>query len=100
MSRRVSWCLVLLLSLAGCNTLRFRVSDEDSARTPVVDRKAYFFWGLTTQDVDVSGYCPNGAVAVDEETTFLDGLLGNLTLGIYAPRTSYYWCRLAPGGKP
>ncbi|MGH9893674.1 MAG: Bor family protein, partial [bacterium] len=56
-------------------------------------RKAFFIGGLApTRHIDISAYCPAGAVAVSEETTFVDGLLGFLTLSIYTPRSSTFYC--------
>ena len=45
-----------------------------------------------TVKVDVRRHCPHGVVAVREEITFLDGLFANLTLGIWTPRSSWYYC--------
>ncbi len=88
-------CVVLILSIgiAGCHTMRFEVSGEP--HTDVVkDRKSFFLWGLApTKEVDVREKCPNGVVAVEEETNFGDGFLNLITLGIWAPRTSTYFCR-------
>jgi Bor protein len=87
---------------AGCHTIRLDISKAPSAQQPIVDRKTFWFFGASRQDVDVRAFCPDGVAAIEEETTFTDGLFGNLTLGIYTPRTSYYWCRLAspPAAAP
>jgi hypothetical protein len=92
----------LAVVLAGCHTIRFEIAKAPTTQEPVVDRKTFWFYAVTSQDVDVRKFCPHGVVAIDEEITFTDGLFGNLTLGIYTPRTSYYWCRLPPtqGGAP
>ena len=83
------WCL---LALVGCHTMSFEVADG-SAGQVVSERKSFYFWGLTpTRKVDVLQHCPAGALAVSEETTFVDGLGNFFTLGIWAPRTSYYHC--------
>jgi hypothetical protein len=85
------------LLMTACHTMRFEVADGSSG-TVVHDRKAFFLGGLVpTRHVDVADFCPNGAVAVGEETTFVDGLLSVLTLSIYTPRSSYYHC--AAGGR-
>lgn len=85
---------VLLLSSA-CHTMYFEIVHSPAANV-VEERKAFYFWGLTpTKTVNVLDHCPNGAVGVSEEETFLDGLFGALTLGIWAPRTSYYHCAAA-----
>jgi hypothetical protein len=78
--------------LSACHTMHFEVADGPEGKV-VYDRKTFWLAGLVnTQHVDVSQFCPNGAVAVSEETTFVDGLLGFVTLSIYTPRSSYYHC--------
>ena len=85
------------LLLSACHTMRFEVADGPEGEV-VHDRKSFWLGGLVnTQHVDVSQFCPNGAVAVREETTFVDGLIGFVTLSIYTPRSSYYHC--AAGGQ-
>ena len=93
--------LILLGSLPGlgCYTMRFEI-QEDVPTEVVRDRKAFFLWGLApTKRVDVSEHCPNGAAAVVENTTFGDGMLTLITLGIYAPRSTWYHCVSAGGGS-
>jgi hypothetical protein len=68
------------------------ISKSPAASQPIEDRKSFWFWGATSQDVDMRAICPAGTARIVEETTFVDGLFGQLTLGIYAPRSSYYWC--------
>jgi len=85
------------LTLA-CHTLTFEMA-QDKKPQPITDRKTFWFWGLTpTQQVDVQAICPTGVAEIQEETTFSDGLFSLLTLGIYSPRTSLYYCR--PDGAP
>jgi hypothetical protein len=84
--------LLSLIAASGCHTMRFEVSGEPHARV-VYDRKSFFLWGLTpTQEVDVSSYCPTGVAAIREETRFSDGFFAAITLGIWEPRSSWYYC--------
>ena len=83
---------VAALLASACHTMRFEVGDGPVANV-VHDRKTFWLGGLvSTKHVDVRNYCPNGAVAIAEETTFLDGFLSGITLSIYTPRSSYYHC--------
>lgn len=83
---------IAALSLSACHTMRFELGDGPEGKV-VHDRKTFWLAGLVnTKHVDVSQFCPNGAVAVSEETTFVDGLLSLVTLSIYTPRSSYYHC--------
>ena len=91
--------LLAVVAETGCHTMRFELIDEPATRQ-VTERKAYFFWGLTpTQRIDVLGKCPHGAAAIMEEMTFVDGLLSVPTLGIWAPRSTTYYCRGAKAGE-
>lgn len=91
--------LFFALATVGCHTMRFEVANEPHAEV-VYDRKSYFLWGLTpTREVDVSMHCPNGVAAIREETRFSDGFFGVITLGIWQPRSSWYYC-LGGGARP
>jgi hypothetical protein len=90
---RLALTVGLSVVAAGCHTMRFELADEP-ATTIVTERKSYFLWGLApTVEVNVLERCPNGAAAVREETTFLDGLMSVPTLGIWSPRSTKYYCR-------
>jgi hypothetical protein len=85
--------LLATLAIAGCHTMRFELADGPVGQT-VTERKHYFLEGLVpTRVIDVTAHCPNGAVAIMEETTFVDGLLGLVTLDVWTPRSSTYYCR-------
>lgn len=96
---RALFMLVIPLVTIGCHTMRFEVSRGPQGEV-VYDRKSFFLWGLVpTKEVDVSRYCPAGVTAIREETRFSDGLLSAITLGIWEPRSSWYYC-LEPGAQP
>jgi len=94
--RHVGTALVaggLIVALAGCHTMRFELVNEPAAHV-ITEHKSYFLWGLApTVDVDVLEKCPNGAAALREQTTFLDGLAGLPTLYIWNLRSTKYYCR-------
>ena len=95
MRQAYSVLLLTLLATFGvaCHTMRFAIGDEPAATT-VEERKSFFFWGLApTRTIDVLDRCPEGAVAIRETTTLVDGLLELPTLGIYSPRSTTYYCR-------
>jgi hypothetical protein len=100
---RVSLCAALAvgalaaLGLAGCNSMRFEVGSGRVSRVEH-HRKMFYLWGLVPDKrVDVRAHCPQGAVTIEEETEFLDWLLGFVTFGIVSPRSSTYHC--AEGGS-
>jgi hypothetical protein len=86
--------------LMACHTMEFNVGSAGISEV-VHERKAFFLWGLApTRHVDVGTHCEDGAVAIREETGFLDGFLGLITLGIYSPRSSWYQCAERDTGAP
>jgi hypothetical protein len=89
--------LVLLAALLGCHTMQFEVVDSDHTKR-VYHRNHFFLWGLApTVEVDVSHYCPAGIAAIREETTVVDYLFLTVpTLGIYQPRSAWYYCLPEP----
>ncbi|HMO18443.1 MAG TPA: hypothetical protein PKA63_09140 [Oligoflexia bacterium] len=90
-SRYIVLSLVLLLS--SCHSMKFEISDAPAGRV-IKDSKPFFLFGvIPTQEVDLGTICPEGTISVAESTTFLDGFLGLITLGIYTPRSSTYTCR-------
>jgi hypothetical protein len=83
--------------LAGCHTFHFQVSNAPAETVPIQEHKSFFIAGLfPTHEIDVRGICPHGVAAIEEETTGLDALAVVLTLSLYTPRSSRYFCRLAP----
>ena len=92
-----SWVrLIAVLSIAFsasvCHTMRFEI-DEVPHKRVVQERKSYFLFGLVpTRRVDVHEHCPEGVVAVKEERTFTDGLFELLTLDIWTPRSTTFYC--------
>jgi len=89
--------LAAAIACVGCHTMRFEVGDGQVGKV-VHERKAFYIAGLVpTNKVDVREFCPAGAVAVSEETTFVDGLLGFFTLSIYTPRSSTFYCAVEGG---
>ena len=104
MTRRAARCLALsaLLSLgSGCHSFFIRVSSVPYDPTPIVDRKTFWLFGcFPEQNIDVSAICPGGVSAIEEETSFSDVLLTAVTLEIYTPRTTSYYCRLPQEASP
>ena len=60
------------------------------------ERQTYFISGIgQRQTVDAARICGGVAniAAVAKELTFVDGLLGVLTFGIYTPETARVYCK-------
>ena len=72
--------------------MRFEVQDKPIGRE-VTQRNSFFLLGVApTREYKGMDYCPGGVTALTEKTTFLDGLIGVVTLGIYTPRSTTYHC--------
>lgn len=61
----------------------------------IEQNQPFVLWGLVAlgdETVNTSSKCPNGLQSVQSEQTFIDGLLGAITFGIYTPITVRYTC--------
>jgi len=85
--------IVAICVLPGCHTIRFDLSTQKESRV-VYERKSFFLWGLvpSNKKVDVRTRCPEGVAAIGEQTSFTDGLITVLFLGIWELRSSWYYC--------
>ncbi len=80
----------------GCSsvTLRDRGTQHLATEPNYNSSQSFFFWGLAgDKHIDVEEICGKaGAAQLQTQTTFGDGLLRLITLGIYSPRTARVWC--------
>ena len=88
--------LLLLVLVPACSTvtIRDKGTGKISSDPHYESSKAFFLWGLIGHPkINVSQIC-NGKMPVQVQTqrTFVDGILGAITLGIYFPRTAKVWC--------
>jgi hypothetical protein len=72
--------------------LRTKVQLEDTVGAPVYEQSHNFFlWGLTPSEklIGSSEICGRGRTltTLESKTTFVDGLLTVITLGILSPKT-------------
>ena len=51
-----------------------------------------YFFGLVGAEIDTVADCPTGAAVIETQQTFVNGLLGVVTLGIYTPQTVTITC--------
>lgn len=98
MMKLTATALVAVFILAGCANQRFNVGGE-LAVAPTAkseDSQSFFVSGIgQKQTIDASKVC-GGATKVEGvavEQTFMDGLLGLVTFGIYTPRTARVYCK-------
>lgn len=87
---------VWALAVSACSTVtinpdgRAKLAGEPSYQ----DSKSFFFWGLVGEHhVDVQRICNGKEPAqMQSQQTFTDGLLSQITLGIYMPYSVKVWC--------
>ena len=89
--------VVFAVALTGCASVTITPNGEQklTSEPTYESSEAFYFWGLTpdVKEVNVSDICPgNGVRQMQAQNTFMDGLLGAVTFGIYAPRSVKVWC--------
>ncbi len=95
---KLSIGLLFVAVTTGCSTQSFIVNDQ-AGPTPTKEiMQPFFISGLgQTQEVDAAEVC-NGAenvAKVETHMSFLDGLLGTLSSGVYTPRQATVYCVVA-----
>jgi hypothetical protein len=86
----------LVLMMGACSTVTIRPSGNTKLSSEPNFENQYPFWlfGLVNDHtVDVQQACGKKTpVQVQATDTFVDGLVGIVTFGIYTPRTAKVWC--------
>lgn len=91
---RRSLLLALLLGIAACFHVNY-VTSKPAAPSPEYDSWHHdLIYGLAeiSDPVDVPKICPNGHARIESQTSFVNGLVEFLTLGIYNPQTVTITC--------
>jgi hypothetical protein len=93
MGPRLVLCAALLASAGACNKVTYVNPGTMPSGNLVVEKNFYFLWGLVGQaDIWANKMCPSGLHQVQSKFSFLDVLIGAVTLGIVAPRTYEIEC--------
>ena len=76
----------------GCYTVRFQTNLEPGG-AKFEEKGNFFLWGLVGEkEVNLKKMCPAGPARWQNQQTFVDGLIGVVTIGIYIPRTISVEC--------
>ena len=89
------------IMLSGC--FHQVVQTGLPAGTTVVDKEfvATWLWGIIpATDLDVRQQCPSGVATIETETSFMNGLVGAITLGIYTPQHVKVTCSSRSASLP
>ncbi len=95
MKSKARVALLLSVAIAGpaCSKVTYVNPGTMPSGRVVVSTGHFFLFGLAGHhDIDGVGACPTGIAAVVSKFTFLDSVLGFITLGLYAPRTYALYC--------
>ena len=89
--------LAACLCLSGC--YHAHVTTNKAAGDTVVQESwaPSFLFGLVPAEIDVADQCTNGIASAERELSFLNMLVGGLTLNIYTPQNVTVTC--AAGGS-
>jgi hypothetical protein len=87
--------------LSGC--FHQIVQTGRTPGTTVVERPwvSTWLWGLVpANEISTVAECPNGVATVETQQSFVNGLVGALTLGIYTPQEVRVTCAQAGAMLP
>lgn len=76
--------------MSSCFSHKFAIGDGPQTGVQVVERNNFFLYGLIPGKVSDPQNMAGGAedFEITEVQTFVDGLIGVLTIGIYTPSTT------------
>ena len=100
---RRRWYPTVLLALATSACFHQVVQTGRPPGQTVVDKPWVntWLWGLVAaQPIDVRQECRSGTAVVVTETSFVNGLVGALTLGIYTPQHVTITCASGSAALP
>ena len=93
--------LALYVALGGCYHATVETGLEPSARTVHEPWANSWIAGLVPPStVETAEKCPSGVSKVETQQSFLNGLVGVLTLGIYTPMEIKVTCAASGGDDP
>lgn len=89
--------LAACVFLTGCYQAKVTTNKQPGSK--VVEKKwvGSYVYGLAGGKVDVSGECANGIASAERKISFVNGIVAQLTGGMYLPQTVTVTC--AAGGS-
>ena len=101
--RRKRWSSLALVVFLATGCFHQIVQTGNPAGATVVDKQFVpgWLWGLVpNNEVDVRSECPMGVAVVETETSFVNGLVSAITLGIYTPQHVCITCAARSASLP
>ena len=91
--QRTLGALAILLTTAACFHQSVQSGLQPSSTVVEPQYVSTWLWGIiAAQPIDVRQQCPSGVAKVETEQSFMNGLVGALTLGIYSPQRLRVTC--------
>lgn len=94
--KKVLLPLVAAVALSGCAAQTFYVNGNSNAAPTQEKMQTFWIYGIgQEQAIDAARVCGGSdkVVKVETQQTFIDGLLGMVTFGIYTPRDAKVFCK-------
>ena len=101
--KTVSRLLSVALACVASGCFHQIVQTGRTPGTTVIEKPwtATWLWGLVPADaISTAAQCPNGVATVETQQSFLNGLVGGLTLGIYTPQEVKITCAIGSASIP
>ncbi|MEQ9885782.1 Bor family protein [Pectobacterium zantedeschiae] len=95
--KKILSAAVLALALTGCAQQTFTVKNDAVATPKQVTTHHFFVSGIgQKKTIDAAAVCGGADKVARTETqlTFVNGLLGLVTFGIYTPREARVYCSI------
>lgn len=86
----------MALGLSGCFHHKYTDGSARAGGVPDYDQwRHHLIGGLVTLDenMDLRAICPSGVAYIHDRQTFLNGLVGAITFGIYTPTQVTIYCK-------
>lgn len=95
--KKITATLLMLLLFSflatGCNHGRVRMADKPATATREYTKWFFVFGILPDREYEINDLCPGGQVAeVHQYTSFWNGLLAGVTLGMVVPQSLDVGC--------
>lgn len=93
--KKIILSMLVTLSVAACSTQTALINGQGGTM-PKEEMQTFFVSGLgQTQTMDAAAICGGAdkVVKVERQVSFLNGVLGMLTGGIYTPIDAKVYCR-------
>jgi hypothetical protein len=86
----ITFSIALCTVMSSCYSHKFMIGEGPQTGAMVTQKNSFFLYGLIPGKVSDPQGMAGGAAnfEVTEVQTFVDGLIGVLTLGIYTPTTT------------